>query len=216
MNPRDDIIQLKVPNDAGSIECLNVHRGVLCKSSGFFQKAMKPEWTKLGEEKTVDLPDDLASTVSDYIVWLYQGSIAIKPFLPSTEPIEERARKAEKVYLLLAEAYVFGQKILDSGYKNAVVKAIFSAQMFSGWNMGPNCVTTIYEGTPPESPARRLFADKLAHSAYDDSANGFGWMQCIDGYPQEALTDAMKALLRVRKAVGRAPVITSYLEKEQD
>jgi hypothetical protein len=70
--PSDTIIKLRVKKLVGDTQALNIHRGVLCKISGFFRRAMKPEWTKLREQPDIiDLPDDSVQTVSDYIRWLH-------------------------------------------------------------------------------------------------------------------------------------------------
>jgi hypothetical protein len=205
---------LVVPSGGGETVSLNVHRGVLCKSSEFFQKAMKPEWADLGEDsKILHLPEDSTSTVSDYIKWLYYDKVAIKPYEAGTDTIKKKAEEAEKVFILLAEAYVFGEKIMDTEYKNAVVKALSDCKSRLHWRMGPESVSIVYNNTPPGSPLRRWIADRLAYSASDDSKNEVGWMQFIDGYPQEALVDAMKALLRVRTLKsGSMPNVQSYLE----
>jgi len=206
------IIQLVVPSSAGETVRLSVHRGVLCKSSSFFQNALKPEWTTR-EERVVNLPEDFAGTVSNYIKWLYHDKIADALYEAGDDNIEKKAEEAEKVFCLLAEAYIFGEKIIDTEYKNAVVRAIFDAQRRSRWSMGPESVSIVYEGTPSGSPVRRIIADRFAYSAYDDSTNGYGWMQFIDGYPREALADAMKLLLCLRKSDGRPePGVESYLE----
>ena len=210
--PADMIIQLVVPSSAGEIVRLSVHRGVLCKSSSFFQNALKPEWTTQ-EERVVNLPEDFAGTVSNYIKWLYHDKIAIELYQAGDDKIEKKAEEAEKVFCLLAEAYIFGEKILDTQYRNAAVKAIHDAQMSSHWSMGPESVSIIYEGTLSGSPVRRIIADRFAHSAYDDSENGYGWMQFVDGYPRDALADAIKLLLHLRKSDGRPePGVESYLE----
>ena len=201
-----------VPSSAGETVRLNVHRGVLCKSSAFFKNAVKLEWATQ-EENVVNLPEDMAGTVINYIKWLYHDKIAIELYEAGDDKIEKKAEEAEKVFCLLAEAYTFGEKIIDTQYKNAVVKAMADAHTSSRWSMGPESVSIIYEGTPSGSPVRRLIADRFAHSAYYDSENEYGWMQFIDGYPREALADAMKLLLRLRKSEGRSPPdIESYLE----
>ena len=214
--PSDSIVKLKVTKRNGETEILNVHRGVLCKNSKFFQSAMKPEWTNLREQPdTIDLPDDSPETVRDYVRWLYSGNLSIKLYKAGKDTVKKKAEKAEKVNVLLAEAYVFGEKIVDIKYKNKVMKTIVAARESAVWNMGPESVNIIYEGTPSESPLRRLIAERLAHEAYDDSELGVGWMQFVDGYPREALMDAIKVMARVRRTVEYdITSVEPYLEKE--
>jgi hypothetical protein len=211
-SPTDTIIQLVVPSGGGETVSLNVHRGILCKSSAFFQNAIKPEWT-IQKEKIINLPEDPVNTVVNYVKWLYYDNVTVKPYEAGTDTIKKRAEEAEKVFLLLAKAYVFGEKIMDTEYKNAVVKAMSDCQSRLNWSMGPESVSIVYNHTPSGSPLRRWITDRVAYVAHDDSKDEFGWMQLIDGYPQEALADAMKTLLRVRISKSEPmPNIESYLE----
>jgi hypothetical protein len=218
-SPSDPIIKLKVKTQAGGTEVLNVHRGVLCKSSGFFQRAMKPEWIELREQlDLIDLSDDSVQTVSDYIKWLYSNNMPIKLYEASEDTRDKMAEEAEKVFVVLAEAYVFGEKIVDVQYKNAVAKAIRAAMESSRWNMGPNSVNIIYMGTPSTSPLRRLVADSVACLAFDDSDKGVAWISFLDAYPREALLDAIKATVKVRRGpqCNTDRCIDLYLEEEKE
>lgn len=216
--PSDTIIKLRVTKPAGDTETLNIHHGVLCKSSSFFRKAMKPEWIKLEEQVAIiDLPDDSVQTVSDYIRWLYSDNMGIKLYHAGGDTRERVAEEAEKVFVMLAKAYVFGEKIIDVKYKNAVAETMLAAIESSKWNLGPNSVDIIYKGTPSTSPIRRLIADKVAYQAHDDSRGGVGWMDFFDAYPREALVDAIKATVRVRSKPQNdyGLGIGSYLDKEE-
>jgi hypothetical protein len=58
--------KLIVKTQAGGTEIVNIHCGVLCKSSCFFRRAIEPQWTELREQPDViDLPDDFIQMVSD-------------------------------------------------------------------------------------------------------------------------------------------------------
>ncbi|KAF1979084.1 hypothetical protein BU23DRAFT_595528 [Bimuria novae-zelandiae CBS 107.79] len=219
MEPTDKIIKLKVTKEAGDTKALNVHLGVLCKSSGFFQRAMKPKWTELREQPDIiDLAGYSVQTVSDYIKWLYSDNIQIKLYHAGEGAREKVAGEAEKIFVMLAEAYVFGEEIIDAKYKNALVKTVLAAIKSFGWNLGPNSVDIIYKGTPSTSPLRRLIADSVANQAHDDSEEGFGWMDYFDAYPREALVDAIKATVRARPRPGHGTYlgISSYLEEEKE
>ena len=207
-----------VTKEAGDTQALSIHRGVLCKSSTFFQRAMKPEWSELREHpNTIDLPDDSVQTVSDYIKWLYYDKMPIKLYNAGKDTPEKAAEEAEKVFVMLAEAYVYGEKIMDAKYKNVVVETILAGIQSSGWNLGPSSVDIIYKGTPSTSSLRRFVADSVAYKAYDDSRAGVGWMDYLDAYPKEALVDAIKATVRARSRPQHHAHsdITSYLEKEE-
>ena len=201
--PRDSIFKVVVTNCDHETEDLHVHRGVLCKSSTFFKNAMKPEWANSREHpETIDLSEDDSRTVCDYIQWLYSDHVPIDPHKTGEDSREDCAKKAEKIFVLLAEAYVFGEKIMDFKYKNAIVRIIAKAKESYVWNMGPESVTIIYNGTSAGCPLRRLIADSIAHQAHDDSMGGVGWMQYIEGYPREALVDSMKTMAKIRPKIS--------------
>jgi hypothetical protein len=129
----------------------------------------------------------------------------------------KKAEEAEQTFILWAEAYILGEKVLDAKYKNEVVKAVLAAKEEWEWDMGPESVDIVYKGTPSGSPLRRMIADSIAHHAHNDSEKGIGWMEFIDGYPQEALVDALKAMAKLRDRVVWTPdvdLLPLYLEKE--
>lgn len=219
MDPSDTIIKLIVTEPDGDTETLNVHSGILCKSSGFFQRAMKPEWARLREQPdTIDLPDDYAQTVSDYIKWLYSGNMPIKLYHAGKDTRERAMEEAQKVFVIIARAYVFGERILDTKYKNLMAETMLAATNSSGFDMGPKSVEIIYNGTPSTSSARRLVAHQVAYQAYYDGSEGeFGWMDFFDGYPREALVDAIKATIKIRPKPNKGfPEVHWYTEKDPE
>jgi hypothetical protein len=177
---------------------------------------MKPEWTDTqAGPNVIDLSDDPVDAVSDYIKWWYYDTIPNKQYEAVADTREEKAEEAEKVFVALAKSYVFGEKIIDVRYKNAVLQTLFTAQKSFHWSMGPESVKIVYEGTLPKSPLRRLIADTVAYSAYDDSSAGTGWMQFFDMYPREALVDALKTTVKVHpKDPASRPDVGSYLEED--
>jgi hypothetical protein len=91
---------------------------------------MKPEWTDMqAGPNVIDLSVDPVDIVSDYIKWLYYDTIPNKQYEAVANTYEER----EKVFVALAKSYVFGEKIIDVRYKNAVLQAIFTAQRALHW-----------------------------------------------------------------------------------
>jgi len=114
----------------------------------------------------------------------------------------------------LAEAYVFGEKIMDVKYKNVVMLAIHKCIASEGCILEPMSAEIVFRGTPPASPLRRLIAVMIAYYASEDKHKRI-WMDLIDVCPKEDLKHAMKVLVRIRKPTafpswGVAP----YLEEE--
>lgn len=116
--------------------------------SPFFRIALKKEWPE-GQTRKIELPDDDVNTVEDYLHFLY------------TQQVPEETRLQD-----LAKLYVFGQKVLDQKYKDAVLVRILyetndllKDEFFHDYVAAREAVTTIYEGTPPGSLGRKLMVD---------------------------------------------------------
>jgi hypothetical protein len=183
-------IRLEVGNtDEPTI--LNIHQDVLCRTSKFFKSSLKTEWTSMKEEPNkLDLSDDTPDVVHLYIKWLYTGALPLTlHHRAAKEPCETTAAEAEKVFVVLAQAYVFG---LDSAYQNAVVKTFHTAKIASSWNPGPECVDIVFTALPVGSWLRRFIVHSIAWEAFDDGPEAVGWAKYIERYPQEALAEAMK------------------------
>jgi hypothetical protein len=201
----EPIVTLQVGGD----QLLRVHKDVICSTSTFFQRAMKPEWANQRDDPHIlDMSDDLAHIVKDYIAWCYSGEIltvSCKHAVGDKGVAKETfAKEVEKTFITLAEAYVFGGKVIDNVYKNAVLDSLIAFRAKSNWTPGPECAKIIYSGTTSSSPARRLLSDYIAHNAFDDSNEPVGWMTMIGDYPQELLADAMKTMLKVRSNFKRS------------
>jgi hypothetical protein len=72
----------------------------------------------------------------------------IKLYDAGEDTREKVAREAEKVIVILADAYVFGEKIVDLIYNIAAMKTMLAAKESSKWNLGSNSINIIYKGTP--------------------------------------------------------------------
>lgn len=133
---------------------------------GFFQAALSKQW-KEGQEQKIDLPDDDPHAVAVYINWLYTSDleiwIRILPFHPqlSSGSVYDGGHNSERMEML-AGLYVFGDKIQDRVFTNAVIvlwtRILDRIEAVDRTDMCPSisCVRLIYEGTIANSPARRL------------------------------------------------------------
>ncbi|KAF2444398.1 hypothetical protein P171DRAFT_32017 [Karstenula rhodostoma CBS 690.94] len=163
-----------------------VPRDLLRHSSKFFQAATKPEWDALRDKShTVTISFIEPELFQAYIHWLYLGTI------PCTggDNLDD-----ESDHILLANLYVVGERLMDSKLKNDLLDTI--ANMADDYFPGAAAICTIYEGTPPESSARRLLTDLCVWGAH---ANDNSWPVEYDEYPREALLDILKAMTRLRE-----------------
>jgi len=173
---------------------------------------MKPEWASLREDpNTIDLSGDSTDVVLLYVRWLYSEEVQVEISKLDLDH-EARCSAAEKAYIALSSAYVFGEKILDTKFKNAVLLKIHKTNEVFEWSPGPIPAAIVYEGTTEGSPLRRLFADMIVCDASDDPS----WAAYFKDYPRELLVDALTAMSAVRYRVDyRGHLKRNYLEKEE-
>ena len=99
-----------------------VHEGLLSGRSEFFASAAKKGW-KEGQEHRVPLPDDTPSVVDLYVQWIYTGRIASRRTLLK-EAGGERQCPNKHEFGLLIGGFVFGEKVQDGDFKDAVIDAL--------------------------------------------------------------------------------------------
>lgn len=130
---------------------------LLTKHSVFFESATKKEW-KEGQERRVKLPDDTLSVVNLYAQWLYSDRI-----LSRKSPDQADDQNMAELKLLI-KAFIFGEKIQDGHFKDALIDALIHSVNTTNndgknWYPGSSLVNCAYEGTPEGSPLRKLLVD---------------------------------------------------------
>jgi hypothetical protein len=171
------------------------------------------------EPDRIDMFHDAPQVAQLYTNWLYTGRLNVALHCRSTNDSWERtAVEAEKVFVVLAQAYVFGAKVLDTTYQNVVVKMFHEAKTAAGFNPGSECVSIVFDAVSAGNPLRRFIADCIARDAFDNG-NGVEWCTYIEQYPQEALAEAMKSMISIRAKPDSAKRpydkdMKAYLEKE--
>lgn len=84
---------------------------------------------------------------------------------------------------------------MDQKYKRAVLETIAGVQRSAPDFPCAEAFSIIYDGTPENSPARRLLVDMYAYGAYDAP----DWSREFELLPHEALADVMRATVKVRR-----------------
>ncbi|KAJ0414044.1 hypothetical protein BJY00DRAFT_295821 [Aspergillus carlsbadensis] len=139
----------------------SVHEALVFTSSPFFEKAMAGEW-KESSQRTIQLPDDEPSTVALYVHWLYYRTLPVfcdEPGLPGN---------AE--YLDLVKAYVFGDKILDTTFQNAIIDAMIEksgskARDGASWYPVGEVLEYAYNNIAEPAPILELLVDMYVTTA---------------------------------------------------
>lgn len=155
-----------------------VHQKRLCERSPYFATAAKKDW-KEGQEHRISLPCDSTVAVGLYIQWIYGGKIFTRPGKGGAED-KDKATYSETS--LLVEAFIFGEKIQDGDFKDAVLDAIIVSIHDSGKDHqfrypSSTTVERAYEGTPEGSPLRKLMVDIHAHHGSRQWLDG---LNCIE------------------------------------
>lgn len=169
-----------------------VHGAILCTSSKFFRKVLKPEWMSLrGEDKKpIELtdPEDDPETFTIYVHWLYYKAL---PASVSGKPSSGQIAR-------LVDAYLLGEKLMDVSFKNAVMAAIITSFCHSPRSERRFPCTAdieaLYDRTTPTSPLRSLIVDLWVYVAHTSK----GWMRDVENVPKEFLIDVTKAMIKKR------------------
>ncbi|KAL5434874.1 hypothetical protein PMIN07_007341 [Paraphaeosphaeria minitans] len=143
---------------------------------------------------TIDLSGEIFDVVNAYVTWLYIRKLAV---LEGT-PLD--------VFEYLADAFVFGERIVDIEFKNDVMDSIIvqatGARDGKIHLPGSSSMNRIFSGTVGGSPARRLMVDFFVDGVHD--ADGF-WEHDVDLYSEEVLRDMLKGMREKRRLADRCP-----------
>ncbi|KAM0724081.1 hypothetical protein Q7P37_000261 [Cladosporium fusiforme] len=146
-----------------------VHQKRLCEHSPYFAAAAKDDW-KEGQEGRIPLLCDSTLAVGLYVQWIYGGRIFTRPGRGGAED-KDKAPYSETS--LLVEGFIFGEKIQDGDFRDAVVDAIIVSINDPGKDdlvryPSGTTVERAYEGTPEGSPLRKLMVDIYVHHGNRD------------------------------------------------
>lgn len=170
---------------------------------------MKPEWAKFRDEPdSIDMSIHTPADVKAYTHWLYSGNIPTRDFDSIGESMND------PIWIDLANAFVFGEKIMDRKYQKDIIETIAAVQTHAPDFPCAEAFVIIYDGTPEGSPARKLLADMYAHGAYDAP----DWRKELELLPHEALVDVTRAMMGARDIPpGLRPwtrSVDAYLEQD--
>jgi hypothetical protein len=146
---------------------IRVHQDLLCARSPYFAAAAKEHW-KEGQERRVPLLHDKYVAVGLYVQWIYGGKIFSRPSKGDGDHNPAHSEVSD-----LVEAFVFGEKIQDGDFKDAVIDSVIASINIPGkdgkcwYPVGP-VIDRAYEGTPEGSPLRRLMVDIHLHHGRRD------------------------------------------------
>jgi hypothetical protein len=136
------------------------HKSVFCKSAIFFQNTTNPEWAGL-DPRPIDLTDEDPEIFQRYLQWLYSGQVAVA--LWNSEALGAGDSDKEEICIhSLAACYVWGEKLMNTRYQDAVINPNIFAEREKGGAPGAASIQLAYSGTTASSPLCRLLVDFYA------------------------------------------------------
>jgi hypothetical protein len=147
----------------------------LARTSQFFTTELQKELPE-GETRTIHLPEEQVDTVLRYLDFVCEEGLPTK-YTTTYDALDAY----EDAYSHLFELYTLGERVLDAEVQRAVVTEtlwLSSLESSDGerWLPDDRAISVIYQGTPVDSPARRMLVDLqvsygLAHSLESDTCD---------------------------------------------
>ena len=125
-----------------------IHDSVIISRSDFVRLAISKDW-KEAKDRIIPLPDDDPDTFELYQKWLYAGHI----YTANPDP-----EKTAKEYERLVKAYLLGEKLIDTVFKDVIIDCIISKLRSTGV-FDPRLTNLVYDNTPLNSALSRLWRD---------------------------------------------------------
>lgn len=133
---------------------LLAHGAFITRNSDFFKAALKKEWAE-GQTRVIKLPEEKPHVVSHYLNYTYTNKLPLDS--PNSYEVMAQSVFAPHYYVLLAELYVLGERLLDQSIRTAVIEKFIDLEWY-GVSV-KDAANIIYRGTTTTSPARRLMVD---------------------------------------------------------
>ena len=149
-------------------ETFAVHKDLLIKHSDFFASALNSNsnWAESSENRVM-LRDDKPYVVGIFTQFLYTG----KPFISKDDDVSEvdnADQYRDREWRRLSECWVFGEKILSSSFKDAIMDAIlFKLRTGSGSPVSVHGY--VYNRSAGVCGMRRLLVDLAVWKWTDDA-----------------------------------------------
>ena len=169
---RKDLVTLIIGPDQQELMAYG-HR--LARTSQFFTTELQKELPE-GETRTIHLPEEQVDTVLRYLDFVCEEGLPTK-YTTTYDALDAY----EDAYSHLFELYTLGERVLDAEVQRAVVTEtlwLSSLESSDGerWLPDDRAISVIHQGTPVDSPARRMLVDLqvsygLAHSLESDTCD---------------------------------------------
>ncbi|KAF2208131.1 hypothetical protein CERZMDRAFT_87872 [Cercospora zeae-maydis SCOH1-5] len=127
-----------------------IHEDNLRQTPPFFRAALDKHWTE-GATSGIVMPEDDIKVVSEYVGWLYRA-------ICMENCTDDDGNYLSGQWETLAKLYVYGDQVQDARFCNAVLARMLDYIDKIALFPDEGAIQAVYEGTPVNSPVRRLFA----------------------------------------------------------
>ncbi|KAK4626946.1 hypothetical protein CLAFUW4_05214 [Fulvia fulva] len=169
-----------------------IHESLVAENSTFVRTAWSKDF-KEAKDRIIALPNDEPAVFQLYQDWLYDRKVYTQA--GSTD------------YKLLINAYIFGERMLDVRFKNAVIRDI--TRVLRTTSLFDLTLTNlIYDNTPTDSKLRKLLRDIYA---WLGSETWFDEDKLPHAINSEFLRDVNREHMRLRRQISLSPPFANHL-----
>lgn len=165
MSNRIDAIVTEVHVGSEEVEKFLVRKDIAIRHSKVLEKALNPEsdW-KEADENVFRLPEESPEAFQVFLTFLDTGVIHLDHFREPDEDGSKRGKLSEDYeWNYIAEAWLFGDRILSVSFKDAIVDKVISLVSEHG-KVPTSLHRDIYKGSAFGSGMRKLLVDIAAYS----------------------------------------------------
>lgn len=143
-----EVVHFRIGQGEGQQD-FTIHQNLITPVSSFVSLAISKGW-KESQERTISFPDDDAEVFSLFQEWLYTHRL-------DTDVTTSKSRSIER-YALLVRAYILGDKLGVTDFKDCVIDVIILNLSYSRL-FDSHLAHFVYENTMEDSPLRKLWQD---------------------------------------------------------
>lgn len=157
-----------------------VHKKLLCESSGFFQNALKGNWTE-SQDREVKLPLAKDDIFKIWVQWLYTGKIFLTQ---ESDGCEITKISAGIEWTTWEECYRLGDFLRDMDFLDACIDVVIESMCAANCSPGklPHLMNSL---APQKSGHRQLALDVFIYCRKREE-------EAVDGKPIGFLQDVLK------------------------
>jgi hypothetical protein len=154
---------------------LAAHGHRLARTSQFFTTELQKDLLE-GQTPTIYFPEEQVDTVTRYLDFICGEGLPTE----HTRTYDD-LEAYEDAYFHVFELYTFAERVLDAEVQRAVVTetlwlCLLQSENGERWLPEDRAISVIYQGTPVDSPARRMLVDLqvsygFAHSLESDTCD---------------------------------------------